>query len=575
MINVPAAFPGRVFSCSGRSRTSMTSACLTPDFRLPCSFTCYEEESVLQRQTQTAAFWRDQFETTPEDVDFLYALLLDAQTPRTLAALTKALIGEYTRRESARLEQELAKGAIYQPKNSYAVGQRIVFPTLDFAMGKVASVRPGKNPEHGDFAVVKVEFDDGRSPREYAANLHTPHRLNQSNGADLLGGNDLLSADEIYNLYQAEIEESLAYALEEGERSSQFVQVGDSWLLADMLAEVHVGHLNISEAMIEVAGQPLSTEQLLAEMELDKNVSPAMRLLSLNHALDTDPRFEQVYSGGKPMWFLRRMEPDEIMSTPPLLRHTAQRYNRSLLSVELLQFEWELDDEWGESTLTSEVPSLVPNTSITLIWPHRRHGTLPVSGRTRAFFPTAPDGVSLVTLIDGRWGTRYHGWVSHQGRYVAGLSKWMDDHTIPAGAYITLERTNKPDEVIVDFRTRRAKREWARMAMPDVENGLLSFEMNKVQVACEYDEQLIVADADPTALDALREQFDTRETSLSAIVEQVVPELTKLNPQGSVHAKSVYAAVNMVRRAAPGPVFHALISSRKFRDVGSGFFALA
>ena len=530
---------------------------------------------MLQRLTQTAAFWRDQFETTPEDVDFLYNLLLDSQSPRTLGVLSRALIGEYTRRESARLEQELAKGVIYQPKNSYQVGQQIVFPTLDFAMGQVTAVRPGKNPEHGDFHVVKVEFSDGRSAREFATDLQTPHRLNQSNGTDLLGGADLLSADEIHNLYRTEIEESVAFALEEGERSSQFVQVGDSWLLSDMLAEVNEFHLNIAEAMIEVAGQPLSTDQLLAETDLDKNVSQPMRMLSINHALDADPRFEQVYSGGKPMWFLKRLEPEEVTVVPPLLRHIAQRYNRSLLSVELLQYEWELDDEWGESTLSSEMPSLVPNTSIILIWPHRRHGTLPVSGRTRAFFPSAPDGVSLVTLIDGRWGTRYHGWVSHQGRYVAGLAKWMNDHGIPAGAHITLERTNKPDEVIVDFRTRRAKREWARMAMPDVEHGSLGFEMNKVQVACEYDEQLIVADSDPIALDALRSQMDQAELALSAIVEQVVPELTKLNPQGSVHAKSVYAAVNMVRRAAPGPVFHALISNRKFRDVGSGFFALA
>jgi hypothetical protein len=69
--------------------------------------------------------------------------------------------------------------------------------------------------------------------------------------------------------------------------------------------------------------------------------------------------------------------------------------------------------------------------------------------------------------------------------------------------------------------------------------------------------------------------LESADLPLAALVEQIVPELTKLNPQGSVHAKSVYAAVNIVRRVAPGPVFHALLSSRNFRDVGNGLFALA
>jgi hypothetical protein len=58
------------------------------------------------------------------------------------------------------------------------------------------------------------------------------------------------------------------------------------------------------------------------------------------------------------------------------------------------------------------------------------------------------------------------------------------------------------------------------------------------------------------------------------LVAQVTPELIKLNPQGTVHAKSVYSAVNMILRTPPGPVFYALISNRRFRDVGNGLFAL-
>ncbi|MBW7882709.1 MAG: hypothetical protein H3C34_08740 [Caldilineaceae bacterium] len=531
---------------------------------------------MLQRPTQTAAFWRDQFEVTADDMEFVYQLLLDTQKPMALGELALALIEEYLRRENSHIEQELAKGTVYVPQNRYTVGQKVVFPALDFAVGEVTSVRPGQNPEHGQFEVIAVSFG-GKDPktREFAADLQTPHRLNQVNGNRLVHDEALLSADEIYQLYQPEIDETLLYALEEGDRHADFVAVDRRWLLSDMLAEVHVGHLNIAEALIEMQAKPLTTTQLLTEVELDKNVSENMRITSLNHAMGTDERFVRVNQGREQLWFLRRMQPSEVQTTPLLLRYRVAPYNRSLLSVEMLQLEWELDDEWGESSLSSEVPSVVPSTSLVLIYPHRRYGTLPLSGRTRSFFPMADKGVSLVSLVDGRWGTRYTGWVSHEGRYVAGLSKWMDDHQIPVGAYITLERTATPNEVVVDFRTRRAKREWARLAQTDDDTPNLRFEMSKIQVACEYDDHMIVAEQTTEEMDALRERIRQAGLDVTQIVNQVTPELIGLNPQGTVHAKSVYSAVNMVLRTPPGPVFFALLSNRRFRDVGGGLFALA
>jgi hypothetical protein len=457
------------------------------------------------------------------------------------------------------------------PQSHYEVGQTLVFPALEFATGEVTDVRAGQNPEHGKFDVIKVRFSAGT--REFASGLQTGHRLNQSNGNHLLHDATQLSADEIYALYQDEIDESILYALEEGDRHEEFVEVDGVWLLADMLAEIHEGHLNIAEALIDVHAEPQSTEQLLSEIDLDANVSESMQRISLEHALGRDERFDRVQREGKVAWFLRRMEPPEVNRIPAALRPTQVRYNRAILSVELLQTEWELDDEWGESTLSSELPTVVPNTSFTLIYPHRRHGTLPLNGRTRSFFPGAQGGKATVTLIDGRWGTRYTGWVVHEGRYVTGLAKWMDDHTLPVGALITLERTPDANEIVVDFRPRRPKREWARIATPDLEEVQLTFEMNKIQVACEYDEAMIVADQDPEAIDSLREQLAGVE--LSELVDQLVPELTKLNPQGTTHAKSVYSAVNIVRRVAPGPVFYTLLSNRRFRDAGGGLFALA
>lgn len=527
---------------------------------------------MLQRQTQTATFWRDQFDVTADDIEFLYNLLQDAQGPQTLAQLATALIEEYLRQEDLKIRTELAKGAVYMPKETFSVGQKVVFPALDFVVGEVVGLREGQNPEFGDFNVIKVNFDEGQ--REFASNL-VHHRLNQGNGGSPLDEDALLSAVEIYSLYEEEINDSVLYALEDGDRSDDFVEVDGAWLLTDMLAEVHVGYMNIAEAMIDVQSKPLKTSQLLTEIDLEPTINPVMRNISLDYALGQDPRFDRVSGGGETLWFLRRLEPEPVLQTPALLRYTTIPYNRALLSVELLQIEWELDDEWGESGLTSEIPRVVPSITITLTYPHWRYGTLPLNGRTVNFFPSAQKGKSVVTLVDGRWGTRYTGWVVHEGRYVYGLEKWYEDHALPVGAYITLERTNNANEVIVDYRTRRAKREWARVANADLEQKMLHFEMNKVQVACEYDEYLIVAEQERSTIDILRQQLQGNDLSFHSIVEAIVLELIKLNPQGTVHAKSIYSAVNMIRRCSPGPIFYTLISNRKFRDVGNGFFALA
>ena len=529
---------------------------------------------MLQRPTQTAAFWRDQFEVTADDTEFLYQLILEKQQPIPLEKLATALIEEYLRRENTRIAQELSKGAIYMPQKRYKTGEHVVFPALEFAVGEVLRVRPGQNPEHGDFEVIQVRFGEQQKLREFAAHLQSPHRLNQLDSERMLRDRALLSAAEIYQLYQTEIEESLLFALEEGPGQAAFVEVNDAWLLADLLAEVPVGQLNIAEALIEMQSRPLSVDQLLEEVEVDQNVSHAMRVTSLNYALGQDARFTLLNTRTGSLWFLRRLEPAEVQSTPLLLRYRPTPYNRSLLSVQMLQLEWELDDEWGESNLSREAPAAAPSISLLLTYPHRRHGTLPLSSRTSSFFPQAAHGVSPVTLVDGRWGTRYDGWVVHEGRYVAGLAKWMEAHQIPTGAFITVERSPTTQEVVIDFRTRRPKREWARIALADLDHNALIFEMNKVQVACEYDETLIVVEQNLEALDQLARQVAQNSLTVAQIVAQITPELIKLNPQGTVHAKSVYSAANMLVRTPPGPVFFALLSNRRFRDAGNGTFAL-
>ena len=528
---------------------------------------------MLLRRTQTASFWRDRFRVSDEDLDFIHELILDAESPTTTSQLALRLIQEYQRRETARMESELKKGAVYQPKNLYDVGETLIFPAMDFLVGEVLETRAGQNPEHGTFDVIQVSFADTGETREFAANLQTGHRLNGTNGQTTADEEALLSAEEIHSLYQEEIEESVLFSLRDGDRNEDFVHIDDYWLLADMLAEVHVGHLNIVEALLEMQNRPMSPEELLPELDLQaEDVSQPMQVISVNHALGNDERFDQVGSGGGPVWFLSRLEPSEAQTIPPLLRPNIGRYNRAILSVELLQLEWELDDEWGESGASTPVSSVVPSISFTLTFPHWLYGTLPLSSRTRALFPHSAQERSMVTVVDGRWGNRYTAWVVHNGRYVCGLKEWMDAHNLPVSAQITLERTDEPDEVIIDYRPRRMRREWSRIAKVDADRQQFGLEMNKVQISCEYDENLIVSCDDREGLEAFNAGFEGNDAALEQIVEMNVPEIAKLNPQGTAHVKTIYSAVNMFWRCPPGPIFYTLISNPRFQDVGDGFF---
>ncbi len=564
----------------GTDRESAVPALLFPTGRTALSrliqagrLRFQEEEDVLLRRTQTASFWRDQFRVSDEDLDFIHELILDAESPMTTSLLALRLIQEYQRRETARMESELKKGVVYQPKNLYDVGETLIFPAMDFLVGEVLETRAGQNPEHGAFDVIRVGFADTGETREFAANLQTGHRLNGTNGQTTGDEEALLSAEEIHSLYQEEIEESVLFALRDGDRNEDFVHIDDYWLLADMLAEVHVGHLNIAEALLEMQNRPMSPEELLPELDLQaEDVSQPMQVISVNHALGNDERFDHVGSGGGPVWFLSRLEPPEAQTIPPLLRPNIGRYNRAILSVELLQLEWELDDEWGESGANTPVSSVVPSISFTLTFPHWLYGTLPLSSRTRSLFPHSAQERSMVTVVDGRWGNRHTAWVVHNGRYVCGLKEWMVAHNLPVSAQITLERTDEPDKVIIDYRPRRMRREWSRIVKVDADRQRFGLEMNKVQISCEYDENLIVSCDDREGLEAFNAGFEGNDAALEQIVEMMVPEIAKLNPQGTAHVKTIYSAVNMFWRCPPGPIFYTLISNPRFQDVGDGFF---
>jgi hypothetical protein len=53
---------------------------------------------------------------------------------------------------------------------------------------------------------------------------------------------------------------------------------------------------------------------------------------------------------------------------------------------------------------------------------------------------------------------------------------------------------------------------------------------------------------------------------------RIMPELVKLSPQGTVHAKTIYSAVNILKRMPPGPIFALLSTESCFVQMGGGYW---
>jgi hypothetical protein len=289
-----------------------------------------------------------------------------------------------------------------------------------------------------------------------------------------------------------------------------------------------------------------------------------------------DGRFDQVGPGDVRQWYLRRLEPAEALAIPEALRYQFDDLDLARVPPDLLQIAVELDDEWSTADLDKALDGRAGLTTTTLLltYPHLVSGTLPLNRHAAALFPTGHGERTAVTLIDGRWGNRFQAWVNRTGRYVAGLRPWFEKHKLPAGAYINLERRDDSGEIVVDFRPKRMRREWTRFAQL-AEGNRLDIQLRKQEIACEYDEQMIIGDDRGEDILKLRRSSAYAQTSLSDLAFEVFTDLAGLSQAGSVHAKTIYTAVNVLRRCPPEPVFAALAQHPKLEAAGGGFFRLA
>jgi hypothetical protein len=529
---------------------------------------------VTERKIQTQAFWQGEFVLTDEDMAFIEELFLDRHRPLSLSELSQSLIDHYYGREESLMRRQLSRGRVYRPNASFEVGEKLVFPHLDFALGTVVGEREGNNPEYGEFRVIAVELDeeadgDEGETHEFAAELDEPHKLSFEGEADTAALLNVSPA-ELVQRYGDTVEEKLAVFLGS---DPDFLAFRSRWLPKGMAPEIHVGLLNITEAMLVMEEAPLRPDQLLSELDLPKEIPLEIKTFALNCQTARDERFVDVGDDEQVLWALRRWLPQTAITPPAHLVYEPVTYDRTLLDVTHLQIERELDDE--TSRLVAP-PTAASAQEITLIltYPHWRYGTLPLTQRTRPFFPKGLRGQrTQFTFVDRVGDTEFPGWVVHEHNYVFGLEEWYAANEVPAGSYLKLERTGEPGRVSLDLIPRRMQREWTRMVAMD-QGGELFFSMQKRPIACEYDELCLIDEPDREVGDALRVREQELERPLREVVRDVYLELAKLNPSVTVHGKTLYTAVNVLRRCPPGLVFATLFGVRGFITTGDGYWVL-
>ncbi len=517
---------------------------------------------MIERKIQTEAYWQEEFVITKQDVQSLVQLYLENQAPMTLAELSRALIDRYCQREKNLIRRSLTNGTVYRPNGTFAVGETLVFPHLDFAQGEVVDVREGNNPEYGEFQVVAVRL--AKEERSFAARLGIEHKLAFPDDVSI-EQMFIPSVETLYDLYGNLVADKLERQLTQ---NGAFVRFRDRWLAAEMLAQVHVGHLNLAEAVLDMQAKPLPTEKLLPDLDLPQEISPALKVFSLNYAMTQDERFDDVGANGQIVWGLRRWEPQEVVSTPAWFKYEPTPYDRTRLDVTHLQLEREIDDQLSG---VMALPSTVDAQSLTLIlsYPHRRLGSLPLTDRTGRFFPAGHvDQHTRVTFIDRHQNAEFPGWVVRGDKFVYGLGEWYKTNQVPVGAYIKLEKTGDPNCVAIDIIPRRMKREWVCTLFKNDQGGL-RFQVQKSPIACEYDPKFLMQMDDQIA-DELWQREQERQRPLDQVIQEVFLEIAKLSSLGTVHAKTLYNGVNILRRCPPGRIFAVLFELPHFVPVDEG-----
>lgn len=509
-------------------------------------------------------YWKN-FSVQPADIEFLFNYLLEFEEPKTPADLLTTLVTERINQEKLLLgKKQASSGILYQPKDVHKIGQTLIFSQLDWRHGVVLGIRKANNPELSPFEVIEVKMEDD-SIMEFASNL-SEHKLNEpiSIGSD----DPNLDVDEVINSYGDQILSKLTDAFE---NNQDLVSIAGKWFPKSLLVNVNIGHLNLIEAILEeTGGGPLSTEKLIAQVEIPQNINSNLIEFSFNYAIQEDERFDEVGPAGETLWYLRRLEPEYVQKQPELLKYSPIAISHDKTELLSKQLGSCVHDEYSEGeTDIGEVDQV----TVSLIYPHWRTGSLPLTNKIKSLFPTAYEAPRVqFTFIDADSKESFSGWVVRPSHYVYGLKEWYEKHGLIPGSLVTISRSKNAGEVLLQVEKRRQNREWIRTLLIGADGGIV-FAMLKQMVNATYDDRMAIFVPDQDALDAIWLQPKSKNT-LENVINIMTRELAKLNPQGHFHAQELYASVNLVKRCPPAPIISILLSNPIFSNLDNLYFRL-
>ena len=518
-----------------------------------------------------AQHWAYRFSIGAREIDAITNLLLDRETPLSSDQLAKEII----KQREAELQRQLARQyegtKVYQPRGSFAVGDRLTFAAMNYSTATIVALRDGRSIDSQPFKVATLEFDDAgpEQRREFVTEYEADHPLNAPARSEHPGRAKFdYSVDDVLRDPRVTIIEQVNESLE---RNPDLALIAGTWFVRDLMLDVDIGHLHLAEAVLDMnQGGPMTPGEILEQIGGLGDSPLPLQVFSLNYAMRDDERFDEVGAAGKILWHLTRLLPRMVRQVPTILQYQPITYDRELLHKEMLQLEYDIDDE--HSPITSPPPA--DEVSLTLTYPHRRVGTLPINSETRYIFPGARTPRIAITIVDALDKEEYPCWVVHQFKYVFGLSALYQKHHLPVGAYVYLNRTDDPSRVEIEFDNYRPRTEWIPL-VERTEKDQLRFQTAKRAIGADYDEMVIVGVSSLAEVDKLGKDAQTKQTPLARLLRNLITELSRQNPQQTVHSKVLYSTLNILRRCPPGPIFATLISNPDFEYVGGNYWKLS
>lgn len=93
-------------------------------------------------QVDSEQYWTESFSITDSDIEFVFNLFLEEEKPLSSREIARRLIQHRVEQEIQQLRRQIERGAIYQPRNTYSVGQVLVFPALNYRHGERSQSGP-------------------------------------------------------------------------------------------------------------------------------------------------------------------------------------------------------------------------------------------------------------------------------------------------------------------------------------------------------------------------------------------------------------------------------------------------